>query len=43
MSANQRLAALPDIPSAKEATINFQMSIWAEIFAPKGTHAGPPS
>jgi putative tricarboxylic transport membrane protein len=34
---NQRLAALPDIPSAKEATINFQMSIWAGIFTPKGT------
>jgi tripartite-type tricarboxylate transporter receptor subunit TctC len=28
---------LPDIPSAKEAAINFQMSIWAGIFAPKGT------
>jgi Tripartite tricarboxylate transporter family receptor len=37
VSANQRLAALPDIPSAKEATINFQMSIWAGIFTPKGT------
>src|SRR3979409_1396096 len=37
VSANQRLAALPDIPSAKEAGINYQMSIWAGIFAPKGT------
>ena len=37
VSANQRLAALPDIPSAKEVAINFQMSIWAGIFAPKGT------
>src|SRR5436309_1860609 len=36
VSANQRLAALPDIPSAKEAGINYQMSIWAGIFAPKG-------
>src|ERR1700749_2253477 len=37
VSANQRLAALPDIPSAKEAAINHQMSIWAGVFAPKGT------
>jgi tripartite-type tricarboxylate transporter receptor subunit TctC len=37
ISANQRLAALPDIPSAKESGINYQMSIWAGIFAPKGT------
>jgi tripartite-type tricarboxylate transporter receptor subunit TctC len=37
VSANLRLAALPDIPSAKEAGINYQMSIWAGIFAPKGT------
>ena len=37
VSANQRLAALPDIASAKEAGINYQMSIWAGIFAPKGT------
>jgi len=37
VSASQRLAALPDIPSAKESAINYQMSIWAGIFAPKGT------
>jgi putative tricarboxylic transport membrane protein len=37
VSANQRLAALPDIPSAKEGGINYQMSIWAGSFAPKGT------
>jgi tripartite-type tricarboxylate transporter receptor subunit TctC len=37
VSANLRLAALPEIPSAKEAGINYQMSIWAGIFAPKGT------
>ena len=36
-SANQRLATLPNIPSAKEGGINYQMSIWAGIFAPKGT------
>jgi tripartite-type tricarboxylate transporter receptor subunit TctC len=37
VSANQRLAAIPDVPSAKESAINYQMSIWAGIFAPKGT------
>src|SRR5207245_7157757 len=37
VSANQRLAMLPDIPSAKEGGINYQMSIWAGIFAPTGT------
>jgi tripartite-type tricarboxylate transporter receptor subunit TctC len=37
VSANQRLATLPDIPSAKEGGINYKMSIWAGIFAPKGT------
>jgi tripartite-type tricarboxylate transporter receptor subunit TctC len=37
VSANQRLATLPDIPCAKEGGINYQMSIWAGIFAPKGT------
>ncbi len=28
---------LPDVPTAKEAGVNYQMSIWAGIFAPKGT------
>jgi tripartite-type tricarboxylate transporter receptor subunit TctC len=37
VSASQRLAALPDVPSAKEAGIKYDMSIWAGIFAPKGT------
>jgi tripartite-type tricarboxylate transporter receptor subunit TctC len=39
VSANERLAALPDIPTAKEAGVDYQMSIWAGIFAPKGTPA----
>jgi tripartite-type tricarboxylate transporter receptor subunit TctC len=39
ISANDRLASLPDVPTAKEAGINYQMSIWAGIFAPKGTAA----
>jgi tripartite-type tricarboxylate transporter receptor subunit TctC len=36
VSASKRLAALPNIPSAKEAGIKYDMSIWAGIFAPKG-------
>ncbi|MBM3530762.1 MAG: tripartite tricarboxylate transporter substrate binding protein BugD [Alphaproteobacteria bacterium] len=39
VSASQRLAALPDLPTAKEAGVNYDMSIWAGIFAPKGTPA----
>jgi tripartite-type tricarboxylate transporter receptor subunit TctC len=37
VSADKRLAALPDVPTAKEAGVNYLMSIWAGIFAPKGT------
>ena len=37
VSEKQRLAALPDVPTAKEAGLNYEMSIWAGIFAPKGT------
>jgi tripartite-type tricarboxylate transporter receptor subunit TctC len=37
VSSNERLAALPDIPTAKEAGLDYQMSIWAGIFAPRGT------
>ena len=33
----RRLAALPDVPTAKEMGVNYAMSIWAGIFAPKGT------
>ena len=36
VSAAERLAALPDVPSFKEAGIGYTMSIWAGIFAPKG-------
>ncbi len=39
VSANGRLAALPNVPTAKEAGLNYNMSIWAGIFAPKGTPA----
>jgi tripartite-type tricarboxylate transporter receptor subunit TctC len=37
VSANERLPTLPDVPTAKEAGLDYQMSIWAGIFAPKGT------
>src|SRR5436190_11759755 len=37
VSSSQRLVALPDVPTAKEAGVDYQMSIWAGIFAPKGT------
>jgi tripartite-type tricarboxylate transporter receptor subunit TctC len=37
ISEKERLAALPDVPTAKEAGLNYEMSIWAGIFAPKGT------
>jgi len=37
VSSNARLAVLPDVPTAKEAGVDYVMSIWAGIFAPKGT------
>jgi tripartite-type tricarboxylate transporter receptor subunit TctC len=37
VSASERLPTLPEVPTAKEAGIDYQMSIWAGIFAPKGT------
>jgi tripartite-type tricarboxylate transporter receptor subunit TctC len=37
VSSNERLPTLPDVPTAKEAGVDYQMSIWAGIFAPKGT------
>ena len=36
VSSSQRLATLPDVPTAKELGVDYQMSIWAGIFAPKG-------
>jgi tripartite-type tricarboxylate transporter receptor subunit TctC len=36
VGSQQRLAVLPDVQSAKEAGIKYDMSIWAGIFAPKG-------
>jgi len=39
VSANERLASLPNVSTAKEAGLDYNMSIWAGIFAPKGTPA----
>lgn len=39
VSAKERLAALPDVPTAKEAGLDYDMSIWAGVFAPRGTPA----
>jgi tripartite-type tricarboxylate transporter receptor subunit TctC len=36
VSANERLASLPNVPTAKEAGVDYQMSVWAGLFAPKG-------
>ena len=38
VSAAERLPALPDVPTAQgRPGVDYQMSIWAGIFAPKGT------
>jgi tripartite-type tricarboxylate transporter receptor subunit TctC len=37
VSGTERLAALPDVPTVKESGVNYQMSIWAGMFAPKNT------
>ena len=37
VSAAERLSSLPEVPTAKEFGVNYLMSIWAGIFAPKGT------
>jgi tripartite-type tricarboxylate transporter receptor subunit TctC len=39
VSGAERLASLPDVPTAKEMGLAFEMSIWAGLFAPKGTPA----
>jgi tripartite-type tricarboxylate transporter receptor subunit TctC len=37
ISSAERLPALPDVPTAKEGGLDYQMNIWAGIFAPKRT------
>jgi tripartite-type tricarboxylate transporter receptor subunit TctC len=36
VSVPERLATLPDVPTAIEAGINYEMSVWSGLFAPKG-------
>ena len=36
VSAAKRLETLPNVPTAREAGINYEMSVWAGLFAPKG-------
>jgi tripartite-type tricarboxylate transporter receptor subunit TctC len=36
ISAGERLATLPNVPTAKEAGVSYEMSVWAGLFAPKG-------
>jgi tripartite-type tricarboxylate transporter receptor subunit TctC len=37
VSSAQRLASLPNVPTAKEGGVDYLMSIWAGMFAPRGT------
>jgi tripartite-type tricarboxylate transporter receptor subunit TctC len=37
VSSAERLPMLPDVPTAKEQGIDYEMSIWSGIFAPKAT------
>jgi tripartite-type tricarboxylate transporter receptor subunit TctC len=37
LSSTKRLPTMPAVPTAKEVGVDYQMSIWAGIFAPKGT------
>lgn len=39
ISGDKRSPTLPDVPTAKEMGIAFEMSIWAGLFAPKDTPA----
>jgi len=36
VSTPGRLKTLPNVPTAKEAGVNYEMSVWAGLFAPKG-------
>jgi putative tricarboxylic transport membrane protein len=39
ISGDKRSSTLPDVPTAKEMGVAFEMSIWAGLFAPKDTAA----
>jgi tripartite-type tricarboxylate transporter receptor subunit TctC len=36
ISASERLPVLSNVPTAKEAGVDYEMSVWAGLFAPKG-------
>jgi tripartite-type tricarboxylate transporter receptor subunit TctC len=36
VSAGERLAMLPNVPTAREAGINYEMSVWDGLFAARG-------
>jgi tripartite-type tricarboxylate transporter receptor subunit TctC len=36
VAAGRRLATLPDVPTAMEAGIDYEMNVWAGLFAPRG-------
>jgi tripartite-type tricarboxylate transporter receptor subunit TctC len=37
VSSGERLPSLPNVPTATDQGVDYRMSIWAGIFAPKGT------
>jgi tripartite-type tricarboxylate transporter receptor subunit TctC len=38
ISADERLAALPNVPGAKEAGApDYQLNVWSAVYAPRGT------
>ena len=39
VAAGERLASLPELPTATELGVSYVMSIWAGIFGPKGLPA----
>ncbi|WP_027283506.1 tripartite tricarboxylate transporter substrate binding protein BugD [Rubritepida flocculans] len=40
VTTNSRVAALPDLPTAREAGLpNFEVSVWHGLYAPRGTPA----
>jgi tripartite-type tricarboxylate transporter receptor subunit TctC len=39
VAADERLASLPELPTAAEMGVSYTMSIWAGIFGPKGLPA----
>jgi tripartite-type tricarboxylate transporter receptor subunit TctC len=36
VAAGRRLATLPDVPTAREAGLDYEMNVWAGLFAPRG-------